>query len=305
MAGLQNVNGGIKPLKEKVHAITEKLPPKNLKDRRSFMGAINQMNTFIPNLANLCASLRPLLKRDQEWNWKDEHELAFENIKEAIKKMTKQNDFERNLELRKICDASQDGLGAVQQRKSEEGWETTHFASRFLKEFEKKYSINELELFAVVWSEENFRNYVYGTEFEVVSDHKALMIILKDDRANKSFSSRLTRLKIEVLQTLGIYTSAAQYETDEFIQKIAGVLMKPDTTKISRLPTPWKKKFKCLSFGANEFIYMDKRLVIPRALRLVIIRSLHYGHPWRGYNASNKQQSLMTGGQDCLEKRCQ
>ena len=55
------------------------------------------------------------------------------------------------------------------------------------------FSTNELELLAVVWAIENFRNYVWGTEFEAVSDHKALMTISKDNRANKTFSSRLTR----------------------------------------------------------------------------------------------------------------
>ena len=49
------------------------------------MGAINQMNKFIPNLANLCAPLRPLLKHDGESVWKREHEQAFGEIKEAIK----------------------------------------------------------------------------------------------------------------------------------------------------------------------------------------------------------------------------
>ena len=54
---------GIKPIEEKVQAITDKLRPKNLKDLRSLMGAINQMNRFIPNLVILCAPLRPLLKK--------------------------------------------------------------------------------------------------------------------------------------------------------------------------------------------------------------------------------------------------
>ena len=39
----------------------------------------------------------------------------------------------------------------------------------------------------------DFRNYVYGTEFEVVTDHKALVSILKGNRGNKTYSSRLTR----------------------------------------------------------------------------------------------------------------
>ena len=45
---------GVKPTDSKVQAISAKLKPQSLKDLRSFMGATNQMNRFIPNLAN-CA----------------------------------------------------------------------------------------------------------------------------------------------------------------------------------------------------------------------------------------------------------
>ena len=53
--------------------------------------------------------------------------------------------------------------------------------------------MNELELLAVVWSVEHFENYVYGINFGVVSDHKALQSVLKSNKGNKKYSSRLTR----------------------------------------------------------------------------------------------------------------
>ena len=73
------------------------------------------------------------------------------------------------------------------------GWKPISYASRFLTEFEAKYSINELELLAVVWAIEHFKNYVHGEKFGVVSDHKALQSVLKANKENKTFSSRLTR----------------------------------------------------------------------------------------------------------------
>ena len=42
---------GIKSMKEKIQAITDKLRPKNSKDLQSYMGAISQMNRFVPKLA--------------------------------------------------------------------------------------------------------------------------------------------------------------------------------------------------------------------------------------------------------------
>ena len=69
----------------------------------------------------------------------------------------------------------------------------THLASRFLTYFEQKYSINELELLAVVWAIKNSGNYVYGIQFEAIPDHKALTAFLKGNRTNKTYSSKLTR----------------------------------------------------------------------------------------------------------------
>ena len=54
---------GVKPIDEKIQAISNRLRPKTLKEQRSLMGALNQMNRFIPNLAKLCATLRPLLSK--------------------------------------------------------------------------------------------------------------------------------------------------------------------------------------------------------------------------------------------------
>ena len=56
-----------------------------------------------------------------------------------------------------------------------------------------KHSNNELELLAMVWAIEHFKKHVYGLQFKVVSDQKALMSVLKPSRGNKTFSSRLTR----------------------------------------------------------------------------------------------------------------
>ena len=87
--------------------------------------------------------------------------------------------------------------------------------------------------------------------------------------------------QIEVIQTLGNFTFASQYEADEFFQKVIGLVKSPDSTKINRLPSLWREKFRCLSLDQNEFIYMDERLVIPKVLRPIVNRFIHYGHPGR------------------------
>ena len=92
-----------------------------------------------------------------------------------------------------MCDASHNGLGAVLEQLGPEGWRPISFASRYLNEAENKYSTNELEMLAVVWGAENFRNYILGRDFLIVTDHKALIYLLNgNNKKNKAMFSRLT-----------------------------------------------------------------------------------------------------------------
>ena len=91
-------------------------------------------------------------------------------------------------------DASHSGLGAaLEQEVEKDVWVPIATASRFLNDQEKKYSTNELELIAIVWSCEHFRNYFLGNHFVALTDHKAIILALKTNRGNKTHQSRLTR----------------------------------------------------------------------------------------------------------------
>ena len=72
-------------------------------------------------------------------------------------------------------------------------WATIAYASRLLNSCEQKYSVNELELLAVVWAIGHFKYYLYGRRFTLITDHQALVSALKSNRGNKTYQSRLTR----------------------------------------------------------------------------------------------------------------
>ena len=102
--------------------------------------------------------------------------------------------FDIHRDPRVVCDASQNGLGAVLEQLNSDGWRPISIASRYLNEAEKKYSTNELEMLAVVWGAEYFQNYVLGRNFSIVTDHKALESLLNgNNKKNKTMFSRLTR----------------------------------------------------------------------------------------------------------------
>ena len=191
--GFKISKSGITPFFDKSKAIKDLPIPKNLKELRSFFGSINQYIKFVPNLASLGSPLRPLLNKKSIFQWNDDHTKAFERIKEEIVNLTENTHFDVKRKTRVKTDASHNGLGASLEQLHGNDWKTISFASRFLNPHESKYSTNELELLGVVWAVEYYKNYLYGSDFEIITDHKALLSALSPNHGNKTYHSRLTR----------------------------------------------------------------------------------------------------------------
>ena len=190
--GYHSSQSGISPLERKTAAQLSLEAPKTLKKLRSFLGSVHYIGKFIPNLAQISQPLRPLLTKSSKFIWTAEHENCFIEIKNCIANATANNHYNPQLETRVKCDTSRSGLGAALDQLTVDGWKPIAFASRFLNSCEERYSVNELELLGVVWSIEYFKNYLYGKTFTLITDHRALLSIMKENRSNKSYNSRFT-----------------------------------------------------------------------------------------------------------------
>ena len=184
----------IRPLQGKLEAITKIEKPKNEKELKSFLDAIQYLAKYIENLSAQTDILRKLLKKQNEWNWTQEHTEAFNNLKKLITHLPCLADYNPDNENILTTDASTKRLGATLSQKQKDGnLKPIGFAGRFLSDTEKKYAINELELLAVVWGLEQFRLYIYGNPNEILPDHQALEPLVKRNISNKTYSARLTR----------------------------------------------------------------------------------------------------------------
>ena len=71
----------ISPMIAQAQGKSNRLRPTNLKQLRSFLGAVNHFNKFISNIAGFSFPFRTILKKDANWIWNAEHENAFVKIK--------------------------------------------------------------------------------------------------------------------------------------------------------------------------------------------------------------------------------
>ena len=75
--GYNIARSGTSPLESKTSAILSLQPPNTLKKLRSFLGSVHYISKFIPNLAQFCYHLRPLLRKYTKYIWTDEHIIFF------------------------------------------------------------------------------------------------------------------------------------------------------------------------------------------------------------------------------------
>ena len=79
---------GIRANPEKTLAIQEMKPPTTVSELRRFLGMVNQLGKFLPNLAQLTQPLRKLLGKNSTWVWGPSQSEVFSLVKEELSKPT-------------------------------------------------------------------------------------------------------------------------------------------------------------------------------------------------------------------------
>lgn len=175
--GHQLTDNSLKPDPLKVRAIRDMSPPTSEAELKTVLGMVNYLVRFAPNLAEVCAPLRLLLRQDTEFKWDTIHENAFQKMKKIITAepgpVLAYFDPEKEVTLQ--VDASKNGLGATIMQEGR----PIAYASKLLTSTEQNYAQIEKELYAVLYGCKRFHEYLYGRNITVESDHKPLETILR------------------------------------------------------------------------------------------------------------------------------
>ena len=190
---------GIRADPDKTTAIREMEPPTTVPELRRFMGMVNQLGKFTPNLAQLTQPLRALLGKNTAWLWGPDQKRAFALVKSELAKPTTLALYDPDAPTTVSADASSYGLGAVLLQKVKSDWKPVAYASRSMTETERRYAQIEKEALAITWACEKFSDYILGKVIAIETDHKPLVPLLGTKHLD-SLPPRVLRFRLRLDQ---------------------------------------------------------------------------------------------------------
>uniref|UniRef100_A0A8C5D510 Gypsy retrotransposon integrase-like protein 1 n=1 Tax=Gouania willdenowi TaxID=441366 RepID=A0A8C5D510_GOUWI len=190
---------GMSPDPEKTQAVQDMKEPSNVSELRSFLGMVNQLGKFIPNLSEKDKPLRDLLSAKNMWYWGQDQQKAFHNLKQELSSAPVLQLYDPNKPQKISADASSYGLGAVMLQREGDVWSPVAYASRSLTPTEQRYAQLEKEALALTWACERFNDFILGLHFELETDHKPLVSLL-GGQALDALPPRIQRFRMRLMR---------------------------------------------------------------------------------------------------------
>ena len=176
-AGFIVTDKGVLPDPARLSALASFKSPTNITELRSFLGLMNTISSYHPDLAQLTARMRELLKKQNTFLWLDDHEIEFNKVKDAIAKTQALSAFDPNLDTVLLTDASRlHGLGfLLLQLRPDGSYSIIRCGSVTLTDTQRRYAVCELESLGIFWAIKKCRFWLRGLHnFVVWTDHKPL-----------------------------------------------------------------------------------------------------------------------------------
>ena len=189
-------NGELAVPSHRATAMAEFRQPRTKRQLRSFLRAASYYRRFIKDFANYSSLLSPGTSKFApgvvEWN--EEKLEAFQHLKVCLCDVCVLTVPSLEDVFVLHTDASGAGIGATLNVLREGIEKPVAFFSRQLQGAQQHYSATELEGLAVFKSIHFFAHFLHGSRFSMVTDHKALVSLLKSRRLNKRLHGWVLKL---------------------------------------------------------------------------------------------------------------
>ena len=170
----------IKPLSGRVEAIQKKLnPPTTPKVCRNFVGMVNFLSMFCPELQKLLKPIYDLTRKGRHFIWRREQWEAFEEIKRGLVRALVLHMPNHEGRFHLYSDTCKFAAGSTLYQIQNGKLRLIAYTSKRLPEAVRCYSITELELCRLAINIGSFSHLLKRVDFDAIVDHLALMHIIK------------------------------------------------------------------------------------------------------------------------------
>lgn len=172
---------GIQPDLKRVTDVPKAPRPQNVHEARSLLGMVNYNSKYTANFATITT-------RFMSWLRKTRHSS------ETLTSAQCMAYFDMQRDTFVTVDASPVWLSAIlsQSTPGKDENKVISHTSRGLPVIETGYSQTENEALTIVCGVEHFHLYLYGKQFNLITDHKPLEVIYKGSKSAK-VSARIER----------------------------------------------------------------------------------------------------------------
>ncbi|KAL3992153.1 cell division cycle protein 37 [Sarotherodon galilaeus] len=281
---------GVETDPDKISTLTSWPVPKNLKELRSFLGFAGYYRRFVQGysaivkpLHDLTAGyppsqkkLRATVKPENYLNpkepfggrWTQKCQQAFESIIDRLTSAPVLAFADPRKPYILHTDASATGLGAVLYQEQDGKNRVVAYASRGLSRSESKYPAHKLEFLALKWAvTEKFHDYLYGTQFTVVTDSNPLTYLLS--------SAKLDATGYRWLSALSTFTFKLIYRAGKQNSDADGLSRRPHG-ELTDDPLAQKERERIWRFARHHLNEPDYVSIDQHTIKAVCDRHLVY-----------------------------
>ncbi|GJP47149.1 hypothetical protein CLOM_g6376 [Closterium sp. NIES-68] len=175
---------GIKIDSKKITTIRDWKPPTNLQELQSFLGFVNYVRRFIPNMAGITGPLTDVLRKGTLFEWGERQQTAFDELRNFLTSSPVLRIADPSRPFKVLTDASDFAIGAILLQDSGEGLQPIAYESRKLQASERNYPVHDKEMLAIVHAFKVWRCYLPGADVTVRTDHKSLQYLRAQPNLN-------------------------------------------------------------------------------------------------------------------------
>ncbi|XP_019175786.1 PREDICTED: uncharacterized protein LOC109171110 [Ipomoea nil] len=186
---------GIEPNPEKVKAILEMEPPRSLREVQRLNGRLAALGRFLSRSAERSLPFFGVLKKNQGFEWSDECQKAFEDLKTYLMTLPPLAKPEKGEVLYLYLGISQATISSVLVRDDAGTQRPVYYVSRALRGAELRYSPTEKAIFAVDATAKKLGHYFQAHPVRVLTNQPLEAVL----RASGS-ASRLVKWSIRLSQ---------------------------------------------------------------------------------------------------------